>query len=80
MRLHFEGSRPNSVQKSAALHIRISPLLALLDVSTLSASRCAEPCPKLVFNLVLGESLFEFLATPGVGDLLDVSQDRILGV
>jgi len=47
---------------------------------TLSASRCSEPCPELVFNLVLGESLFEFLATPGVSDLLDVIQNRILGV
>ena len=33
-----------------------------------------------LFNLVLGESLFEFLATPGIGDLLDVSQNRIPGV
>ena len=48
--------------------------------STLHASRCAEPCPELVFNLVFGESLLEFFAPPGVGDFLDVSQDRILGV
>ena len=43
----------------------------------LDTSWRTQPGPERIFNLVLGQSTFEIFTAPAVGNLLNVSKDRV---